>query len=69
VLPDLKPLQHTLPLVYDELRNCRAVIAGSRQVIRTGGLLFATSPVEFASWPSRTQPFLQLQRASSEVNL
>lgn len=68
-LPDLKPLQHTLPIVYDELRKSRAVVQGARQVIPTGGLLFATAPVEFASWPSPTQAFLQLQRASEEVNL
>jgi hypothetical protein len=69
VLPDLKPLQHTLPVVYDELRKSRAVVVGARQVIPTGGLLFATAPVEFASWPSPTEAFLQLQRASKEVNL
>ncbi len=69
VLPDLKPLQHALPSVYDELRKHRAVVAGARQVIPTGGLLFATVPVEFASWPAPTDPFLQLQRASREVNL
>lgn len=69
VLPDLKPLQHTLPIVYDELRKSRAVVAGARQVIPSGGLLFATAPVELASWPLPTQPFLQLQRASQEVNL
>lgn len=69
VLPDLKSLQHNLPIVYDELRTSRAVVAGARRVIPTGGLLFATAPVEFASWPSPTQPFLQLQRALNEVNL
>lgn len=67
-LPDLKPLQHTFPIIYDELRKHRAVVAGSRQVIPTGGLLFATAPVEFASWPEPTEPFLQLQRASTAVN-
>ncbi|WGW13227.1 hypothetical protein LWF01_05525 [Saxibacter everestensis] len=69
VLPDLKSLQHTLPIVYDELRKYRAVVAGARQVIPTGGLLFATAPVEFSSWPAPTEPFLRLQRASQEVNL
>lgn len=69
VLPDLKPLQHTLPSVYDELRNHRAVVAGARQVIRTGALLYATAPVEFTSWPEPADPFLQLQGASREVNL
>jgi hypothetical protein len=69
VLPDLRPLQHSLPTVYDELRKSRAVVAGARQVIPTSGLLFATAPVELTSWPSPTQPFLQLQRASQEVNL
>jgi hypothetical protein len=68
-LPDLKPLQHTLPSVYDELRNHRAVVAGARVVIRTGALLYATAPVEFVSWPAPTDPFLQLQGASREVNL
>ncbi|MCC6497881.1 MAG: hypothetical protein IT193_16640 [Propionibacteriaceae bacterium] len=69
VLPDLKPLQHTLPSVYDELRKHRTVVAGARQVIPTGGLLFATAPVELATWPAPTDPFLQLQGASREVNL
>lgn len=69
VLPDLKPLQHTLPSIYEGLRKHRAVVAGARQVIPTGGLLFATAPVEFASWPAPHDPFLQLQRASREVNL
>lgn len=69
VLPDLKPLQHTLPTVYNQLRRCRAVIAGARQGIPTGGLLFATAPVEFVTWPSPVLPFLQLQRAPEEVNL
>lgn len=68
VLPDLKPLQHTLPSVYDELSKHRAVVAGARRTIPTGGLLFATPPVEFVSWPKPTDPFLQLQRASREVN-
>jgi hypothetical protein len=69
VLPDLKPLQHDLPAIYEDLRNCRAAVAGSQQVIPTGALLYATAPVQFASWPAPTQAFLQLQRASTEVNL
>jgi hypothetical protein len=71
VLPDLKSLQHTLPILYDELRKCRAVVAGAGagEGIPVGGLLFATPPVEFVSWPGSTEPFLQLQRASEEVNL
>lgn len=69
VLPDLRPLQYTLPNVYDELRKSRAVVAGARQGIPTGGLLFATAPVEFSSWPSPVEAFLQLQRAPREVNL
>lgn len=69
LLPDLKPLQHILPSVYSELRNHRAVIAASRRRIPTGGLLFATSPLELFSWPAPTDPFLQLQCASMEVNL
>ena len=69
VLPDLKPLQHTLPSVYDELRKHRAVVAGARRGIPTGGLLFAKPPVEFATWPAPTDPFLQLRGASREVNL
>lgn len=68
VLPDLKPLQHSLPTIFDELRKHRAVVAGARQVIPTGGLLYATAPAEFATWPTPTDPFLQLQRASPEVN-
>lgn len=69
VLPDLKPLQRILPVVYDELRKSRASVAGAQQVIPTGGLLYATAPVELVSWPSATQPFLQLQRAANGVNL
>lgn len=69
VLPDLKPLQHMLPSVYDELRKHRGVVAGARQVIRTGALLYAMAPLEFSSWPAPTDPFLQLQGASREVNL
>ncbi|GAB5903137.1 hypothetical protein [Mycobacteroides chelonae] len=69
VLPDLKPLQHLLPSVYDELRNRRAVIAGTREWIGTSGLLYATPPIELHKWPAPRQPFLQLQRASQQVNL
>lgn len=69
VLPDLKPLQHILPSVYEELRKRRAVVAGAEGFIQTSALLFATEPVEFATWPSPTEPFLQLQRASQEINL
>lgn len=69
VLPDLKPLQYTLPTVYDALRRSRALVEGAQQVIPTGGLLFATAPVELASWPSPTKAFLQLQGAAPEVNL
>jgi hypothetical protein len=68
-LPDLRTLQYNLPNVYDELRRSRAVVAGARQIIPTGGLLFATTPVELASWPSPEDAFLQLQRAPREVNL
>lgn len=69
VLPDLKPLQYTLPEVYGELRKSRAVVAGARATIPTGGLLFATAPVELCSWPSPGEAFLQLQRAPHEVNI
>lgn len=69
VLPDLRPLQYTLPNVYDELRKSRAVVAGAREAIPTGGLLFATAPVELCSWPSPAEAFLQLQRATRDVNL
>lgn len=69
VLPDLRPLQHTLPSVFDELRRHRAVIAGARKVISTGGLLYANPPIELEAWPWPTDPFLELQRASREVNL
>jgi hypothetical protein len=68
-LPDLKPLQYTLPSVYTELRRSRAVVAGARQSIPTGGLLYAMAPVELASWPSPADAFLQLQGAPQEVNL
>lgn len=69
VLPDLKPLQHLLPNVYDELCNRRATIAGTGQWIGTGGLLYATPPIALQTWPAPREPFLQLQRASREVNL
>ena len=69
ILPDLRPLQHSMPTLYDELRNRRAMVTGSRKVIPTGGLLFATSPVELASWPWPDKAFLQLQGAPGEVNL
>ncbi|MDL9947323.1 hypothetical protein QSJ19_17410 [Gordonia sp. ABSL11-1] len=68
-LPNLRPLQDILPSVYDEMRRSRAVVTGTRQVIPTGGLLFATAPVEFTSWPWPTEAFIKLQRASREVNL
>lgn len=69
VIPDLKPLQHTLPTVYDALRNSRAAVAGSREIIRSGALLYAMAPVELATWPSPSDPFLQLTSAPPEVNL
>jgi hypothetical protein len=69
ILPDLKPLQHSLPLVFDELRSSRVQVTGARQTIPTGGMLFATDPVEFRSWPWPSEPFLQVQRGSREVNL
>lgn len=68
LLPDLRPLQLTLPAVYDELRRRRAVVAGAAQVIPTGGLLFATPPIELCSWPGPGDSFLQLQHATREVN-
>lgn len=69
VIPDLKPLQHSLPIIYDELRNSRASVAGSREVIRSGALLYALAPVRLSTWPSPREPFLQLKNASSEVNM
>jgi hypothetical protein len=68
-LPDLRPLQHLLPTVYDELRSNRATIAGVPQPIPTGGLLYATSPVRLQSWPGAEQPFLQLARSPEAINL
>ena len=68
-LADLKPLQHRLPTVYEELRRRRAIIEGAERQIPTGGLLYATPPVEFTTWPSPTKPFLQLRDAPPEVNL
>lgn len=68
-LADLKPLQHRLPTVYDELRRRRAVIQGAERQVPAGGLLYATPPVEFTTWPSPTEPFLQLRGAPPEVNL
>ena len=69
VLPDLRALQQALPSVYDALRTSRAVIAGGRRAIPTGGLLYATAPVELVSWPSPEEPFLVLQGASQEANI
>ncbi|NGN93187.1 hypothetical protein G5C66_10620 [Nocardioides sp. KC13] len=69
VIPDLKPLQLTLPMVYDELRNSRASVAGSKEIIRNGALMYAMAPVELSRWPSPTEPFLQLKTASTQVNL
>ncbi|KQQ11276.1 hypothetical protein [Rathayibacter sp. Leaf296] len=69
ILPDLRPLQHAMPRLYEALRNSRAVVAGARQEIPTSGLLYATSPIELTRWPAPPQPFLQLRRASDEVNL
>lgn len=69
VIPDLKPLQHSLPAVYDELRNSRASVAGSREIIRSGALLYALAPVELSTWPAPTDAFLQLRNASESVNL
>lgn len=68
VIPDLKPLQHSLPLVYDELRNSRASVTGSNEIIRSGALLYAMAPLELSTWPSPVEPFLQLKNASPEVN-
>lgn len=68
-LPDLLPLQHALPSIYDELREHRAIVSGSPQTVPGWGLLYATRPVELATWPSPADPFLQLQRASQEANL
>lgn len=69
VVPDLKPLQHTLPVVYDGLKNSRASIAGSSEVIRSGALLYAMAPVKLSTWPSPLEPFLQLASVTPEVNL
>lgn len=69
ILPDLRPLQHAMPQLYEALRNSRAVVAGARQEIPTSGLLYATPPIELTRWPAPPQPFLQLRRASDEANL
>jgi hypothetical protein len=69
VLPDLRPLQHILPSVYDEMRIRRATISGAKASIPTGGLLFSNPPLELTSWPSPDQPVLQLQNAPDDVNL
>lgn len=68
VIPDLTPLQHRLPVVYDEMRRARASVAGSKDVIRSGALLYALAPVELSSWPSPREAFLQLTGAPQEVN-
>ena len=68
-IPDLKPLQHRLPVVYDEMRRSRASVAGSKEIIRSGALLYALAPIELSTWPSPTEPFLQLTGAAREVNL
>ena len=69
VIPDLKPLQHRLQVVYDEMRRTRASVAGSNEIIRSGALLYALAPVELSTWPSPREPFLQLTGAPQEVNL
>jgi hypothetical protein len=66
ILPDLKPLRRTLPIIHDELCKHRAVVAGARKVIPTGGLLFATSPLEFASWPARASPDGELPQCNCQ---
>lgn len=69
VIPDLKSLQNTLPVVYDALRDSRASVAGSREIIRSGALLYALAPLKLSTWPSPVDPFLQLKNASESVNL
>ncbi len=69
VIPDLKPLQNSLPVVYDALRDSRASVAGSREIIRSGALLYALAPLELSTWPSPAEAFLQLKNASQSVNL
>lgn len=69
VIPDLKPLQHRLQVVYDEMRRARASVAGSKDIIRSGALLYALAPIELSTWPSPRDPFLQLAGAPQEVNL
>jgi hypothetical protein len=69
ILPDVKPLEHSLPRVFDAVRMSRAVVAAGRVTIPAGGLLYAVPPVELKCWPWPSEPFLQLQRASQEVNL
>lgn len=69
VIPDLKPLQHRLQVVYDEMRRARASVAGSKEIIRSGALLYALAPIELSTWPSPREPFLQLTGAPQEVNL
>ena len=69
VIPDLKPLQNSLGAVYDALRDSRASVAGSREIIRSGALLYALAPLELSTWPSPVEPFLQLKNAPQSVNL
>lgn len=69
ILPDLRPLQHAIPHLYEALRSSRAIVAGARQEIPTSGLLYATPPIELTHWPAPPQPFLQLRRASDAINL
>lgn len=69
LIPDLKPLQHRLQVVYDEMRRARASVAGSKEIIRSGALLYALAPIELSTWPSPRDPFLQLTGAPQEVNL
>lgn len=69
ILPDLRPLQHLMPHVYEALRNSRAIIAGARSEIPTSGLLYAMPPIELTRWPVPPEPFLQLRRASDEINI
>lgn len=69
IIPDLRSLQHSLPMVYEGLKNSRGSVAGSREVIRSGALLYALAPIKLSSWPLQAEPFLQLKNVSPEVNL
>lgn len=68
-LPDLRSLHQVLPEFSIEMQRRRAAVNGSAaRFIPAGGLAFATSPQELATWPDASRPLVRLQDASVPVN-